>query len=502
MIMTEEILINVTPEETRVALLENGVLQEVLIERATHLGIVGSLYKGRVLRVLPGMQAAFIDIGLERSAFLHVSDMREARLGTGEFPDPEADGESLPVASRLEKIELLLQEGDEILVQVIKDALGSKGARLSTQISIPSRFLVFLPGLDHVGVSARIEDEAERRRLRGLVRDLRAADLPGGYIVRTAGDGASPEAVALDMQMLHRIWRAIGQRMADTAPGCRIHDDLPLALRTLRDLGGGQVERVRVDAQETYEQALKFAETFFPDHAVEIQLYRGERPIFDLFGVEDEIQRALERKVPLKSGGYLVIDQTESMTTIDVNTGGYVGYRNLEETIFRTNLEATQAIARQLRLRNLGGIIIIDFIDMEDPAHRIQVVRALEKSLERDPARTKISGVSPLGLVEMTRKRIRESLGHILCDPCPTCNGRGYMKSVETVCFEILREILRAARQFDTRELLVLASDAVVDRLLEDKTAHLAELEQHLGRPIRLQRQSVYHNEQFDVVML
>ncbi|GMV68349.1 MAG: Rne/Rng family ribonuclease [Pseudomonadota bacterium] len=502
MIMSEEILINVTPEETRVALLENGVLQEVLIERATHLGIVGSLYKGRVLRVLPGMQAAFVDIGLERSAFLHVADMREARLANAEAPESEPDGEAPPAAGRLEKIEHLLREGDEILVQVIKDALGSKGARLSTQISIPSRFLVFLPGLDHVGVSVRIEDDAERRRLRELVCALRAEGRPGGYIVRTAGEGASADALAQDMEMLHRIWRAIGQRMTDAKAGGRIHDDLPLALRTLRDLGGSQVERVRIDSPEVHEQAMRFAETFFPGHAVEIQLYHGERPIFDLFGVEDEIQRALERKVPLKSGGYLVIDQTESMTTIDVNTGGYVGYRNLEDTIFRTNLDATQAIARQLRLRNLGGIIIIDFIDMEDPAHRIQVVRALEKSLERDPARTKISAVSPLGLVEMTRKRIRESLGHILCDPCPVCNGRGYVKSIETVCFEILREVQRAARQFDTRDLLVLASDAVIDRLLEDKTVHLAELEQHLGRPVRLQRQSVYQNEQFDVVLL
>jgi len=502
MIMSEEILINVTPEETRVALLENGVLQEILIERATHLGIVGSLYKGRVLRVLPGMQAAFVDIGLERSAFLHVADMREARLANAEVADSEVDGEVPPAAGRLEKIEVLLREGSEILVQVIKDALGSKGARLSTQISIPSRFLVFLPGLDHIGVSVRIEDEGERRRLRELVRELRAEGLPGGYIVRTAGEGASAEALAQDMQMLHRIWRAIGQRMADAQAGGRIHDDLPLALRTLRDLGGSQVERVRIDSPEVHEQAMRFAETFFPGHAVEIQLYRGERPIFDLFGVEDEIQRALERKVPLKSGGYLVIDQTESMTTIDVNTGGYVGYRNLEETIFRTNLDATHAIARQLRLRNLGGIIIIDFIDMEDSAHRTQVVRALEKCLERDPARTRISAVSPLGLVEMTRKRIRESLGHILCDPCPVCNGRGYVKSIETICFEILREVQRAARQFDTRDLLVLASDAVIDRLLEDKTVHLAELEHHLGRPIRLQRQSVYQNEQFDVVLL
>ncbi|HJO35044.1 MAG: ribonuclease G [Pseudomonadota bacterium] len=488
--MSEEILINVTPEETRVALVENGMLQEIFIERSEQHDTVGSLYQGKVLRVLPGMQAAFVDIGARRSAFLHVSDMREARaIGA-------VDGEPLI------PIERLLREGQTLLVQVVKDSLGGKGARLSTKISIPSRYLVYMPDSAHVGVSARIEDEGERARLKQVVTALRTDDLPGGYIVRTAGEGASTESLRRDMLMLAKIWQVIAEKAASTPGGRRIHDDLPLVLRTLRDLVDADVERVRIDSPETFKRVSQFVDAFLPDADVRLEQYTADRPIFDLFGVEDEIQRALDRRVPLKSGGYLVIDQTESMTTIDVNTGGYVGHRTLEETIFKTNIEAVQAIARQLRLRNLGGIIIIDFIDMEDEDHRRQVLRALEKCLERDPARTKLSGVSALGLVEMTRKRTRESLGRLLCEPCAVCGGRGYTKSVDTICFEILREIIRAARQFDARELLVLAADNVVTRLLEDKATNLAELEQSLGRPIRLQAQSMYYTDQYDVVML
>ena len=503
--MSEEILINVTPEETRVALVENGVLQEVFIERADQHGTVGNLYKGRVLRVLPGMQAAFVDIGAERSAFLHVSDMAEARLGdngledvvlddTGEHPVFRQGGE--------DKIENLLKEGDELLVQVIKDALGNKGARLSTQISIPSRYLVFMPRAAHIGVSAKIEDESERQRLRALVAGLREQGLPGGYIVRTAGEGASEEGLRRDMVVLNKVWQAVEERVHHTPGGQRIHDDLPLVLRTLRDLVGAEVERIRIDSAQTHRQVSQFVRAFLPESELQIELYRGERPIFDLFGVEDEIQRALERKVPLKSGGYLIIDQTESMTTVDVNTGGYVGYRNLEETTFKTNLEAAQAIARQLRVRNLGGIIIIDFIDMEEEEHRRQVLRALQKALDKDPAKTKICEVSTLGLVEMTRKRTRESLGHILCEPCRVCSGKGYSKSVDTVCFEILREVMRAARQFEAQELLVLAADDVVERFLDERATTIAELEQFIGRPIRLQAQGMYHTEQYDVVMI
>jgi len=503
--MSVEILINVTPEETRVALVENGVLQEVFIERAGHHLTVGGLYKGKVLRVLPGMQSAFVDIGEERSAFLHVADMAGARQEVA-APVAVAANESaeLPVVApeRFENIENLLKEGDEILVQVVKEALGNKGARLTTQISIPSRYLVFMPNLDHIGISVKIEDEVERERLKALIEQLRLPHFPGGYVLRTAGEGASEEALRRDMAMLNRVWQAIGQQAEHTAGGHRIHDDLPLVLRTLRDLVGPEVERIRIDSKQTHQAVSQFARVFLPDHQIQIEHYAGERPIFDLFGVDDEIQRALERKVPLKSGGYLVIDQTESMMTIDVNTGGYVGRRNLEETIFKTNLEAAQSIARQLRLRNLGGIIIIDFIDMDEEEHRRQVLRALEKALEKDSAKAKIHAVSPLGLVEMTRKRTRESLGRVLCEPCGVCGGRGYAKSVETVCFEINREIIRAVRQFDPREVLILASDAVVSSFMEDRAAGLAELEQFIGRPIRLRAQGMYHVEQYDVVTL
>ncbi|MDY6943016.1 MAG: ribonuclease G [Pseudomonadota bacterium] len=500
--MSTEILINVTPEESRVALVENGLLQEVFIERSDHHGIVGSLYKGKVLRVLPGMQAAFVDIGMERSAFLHVSDMQEAdRWPTSEELDIASDFPH-PAAERCEKIEDLIREGQDILVQVSKDAIGNKGARLTTRISIPSRYLVFIPESDHVGVSARIDGEQERQRLKELVMRHRTEELLGGYIVRTAGEGADEHAIFRDMVLLNRIWQAVQQSYRETPSGARIHDDLPLVLRTLRDLLSAEVERIYIDSVDTYRQVGTFVDAFLSEYTSTIELYTGERPIFDLFGVEDEIQRALDRKVPLKSGGYLVIDQTESMTTVDVNTGGYVGYRNLEETIFKTNLEAAQAIARQLRVRNIGGIIIVDFIDMKDPDHRRKVLRVFEGAVEKDPAKTKIYDMSPLGLVEMTRKRTRESLGQILCGPCSECGGRGYTKSVETVCFEILREILRVAHQLEPQELLVMASSDVVCRLLEDHPARLAELEHSIGCPIRVQSQTPYHNEQFDVVLM
>ena len=495
--MSEEILINVTPRETRVAVVENGVLQEVYIERASRRGLVGNIYKGRVRRVLPGMQAAFVDIGLERAAFLHASDIRTL---------PGEPGEELPQDSGERRgpdpIAALLREGQEVLVQVIKDPLGSKGARLTTHITLPSRYLVLMPGASNVGISTKIEDEAERQRLKETVTRLAAENGGGGYIVRTAAEGVAEEALRADMQYLRRLWGCVRERAAEAAAGGVVYEDLPLALRALRDLVGNEVEKVRIDSRETYQRALAFAEAFIPEAAGRIEHYPGERPIFDLYGVEDEIQRALERKVPLKSGGYLIIDQTEAMTTIDVNTGGYVGHRTLEETIFKTNLEAAQAIARQLRLRNLGGIIIIDFIDMQNEEHKRQVIRALERSLEKDHAKSQISEVSPLGLVQMTRKRTRESLEHVLCEPCPTCGGRGSVKTAETVCYEIFREILREARQYDARSFLVLASQEVVDRLLDEESASVAELEAFIGRPIKLQAEALYTQEQFDVVLM
>jgi ribonuclease G len=487
--VSEEILINVTPRETRVALVENGVLQEIYIERSARRGLVGNIYKGRVCRVLPGMQAAFVDVGLERAAFLHASDIMPKN------PQDSDAGEQGP-----SNINELLKEGQELTVQVVKDPLGTKGARLTTQITIPSRYLVLIPKVSNVGISQKIEDEGERIRLRDIIQLFITEQDVGGYIARTAAEGASPEAIRSDMMFLRKLWESIEERERVARPGSVVYEDLPLGVRVMRDLLDDQIEKIRIDSRETHQRLLEFSGSFMPDLRVQLEYYPGERPIFDIYGIEDEIQKALERKVQLKSGGYLIIDQTEAMTTIDVNTGGYVGHRNLEETIFKTNLEAAQAIARQLRLRNLGGIIIVDFIDMQDDEHKRQVLRAFEKYLDKDHARTHISEVSSLGLVEMTRKRIRESLEHILCEECPTCGGRASLKTPETVCYEIFREILREARQFDAQQLLVLASQEVVDLLLDEESDSLAELEAFIGKPIKYQVESLYTQEQYDVV--
>ncbi len=488
--MTVEILVNVTPRETRAAIVEQGVLAELYIERASLCGITSNIYKGRASRVLPGMQAAFIEVGLERTAFLHASDFAVA-----------SDADAAPPA-RNDDIRALIREGDELLVQVVKDPLGTKGARLTTFVTLPSRYLVYMPKGRGVGVSARVDDEAERTRLRGIVEKHLNGDTSGGYIVRTVAEGASEEALLADMQFLVKLWRVIAERGFLAPAGTLVHADLPLPLRLLRDQLGTSVSRVAVDSPLVHAQMLEFAKQFLPDALGKIALHQGARPVFDLHGVEEEIKRALERKVPLKSGGHLVIDQTEAMTTIDVNTGAYVGHRNLEDTIFRTNLEAAVAIARQLRLRNLGGIIIIDFIDMVDEDHRVQVLQALEKALAHDHARTSISSVSPLGLVEMSRKRTRESLEHLLCSPCPTCAGRRYVKSAETVAYEIFREILRQSRQFEVSGLMVLAHQDVIELLLDEESAALAELEVAIGKPIRLQTEALYAQDQYDVVLV
>jgi len=490
--MSEEILINVTPQETRIAVVENGVLQEVYIERTRRRGLVGNIYKGRVSRVLPGMQAAFVDIGLQRTAFLHASDIVNQ---PAEWSPTEE--------RRVGHITELVKEGQEVTVQVLKDPLGTKGARLTTHVTVPSRYLVLMPTARNLGISQKIEAEEERQRLKGIVEGLAGDGMDGGgYIIRTAAEGAEADALRADMDYVRKLWDSIRELSANAAPGSVIYEDLPLVLRALRDLVDLDVEKVRIDSRENYKKALAFAEQFVPQVAPRIEYYPGERPIFDLYGVEDEIQKALERKVSLKSGGYLIIDQTEAMTTIDVNTGAYVGHRTLEETIFKTNLEAAQAIARQLRLRNLGGIIIIDFIDMLEEDHKRQVLAALEKNLERDRAKSHVSEVSALGLVQMTRKRTRESLEHVLCASCPTCQGRGSLKTPETVCYEIFRELLREARQFDVQQYLVLASQEVVDVLLDEEATSLAELETFIGKPIKLQVEALYSQEQFDVVLM
>ncbi|MEJ1380964.1 MAG: ribonuclease G [Candidatus Sedimenticola sp. (ex Thyasira tokunagai)] len=486
--MSEEILVNVTPPETRVAVIENGVVQEIIIERALRRGLVGNIYKGKVCRVLPGMQAAFVEMGLERAAFLHASDISIQNGNTEE---------------RDINISELVQEGREVVVQVVKDPLGTKGARLTTNLSIPSRYLVFMPSLTSPGISQKIEDEEERKRLRAIIEEFTSDSiLVGNFIARTAAEGMSLETLKTDMRFLTRLWHTIQDRLDTTPPGKLIHEDMPLFLRALRDLVNPEVEKLRIDSRASWVKLKKFAEKLLPDNTVQIEYYPGERPIFDLYGVEDEILKALHRRVQLKSGGHLVLDQTEAMTTIDINTGAFVGHRNQEETIFKTNMEAAQAICRQLRLRNLGGIIIIDFIDMTDEEHKRQVIRALEKCLARDHAKTHISEVSSLGLVEMTRKRTRESLEHILCETCSCCGGRGSLKTAETTCYEIFREILREARQFDVESLLVLASQEVVDRLLDEESSTLGELEDFIGKTIRLQAESLYSLEHYDVVLI
>ena len=496
--MSIEILVNVAPRETRAAILESGVVQELHIERSSRRGLVSNLYKGRVSRVLPGMQAAFVEIGLERTAFLHAADI--AHIASTDTLVNSAPASLPPV----EDIRRLVNCGDDILVQVIKDPIGTKGARLTTFIALPSRYLVYMPRGLGVGVSSRIEDEPERTRLKTLLTELAAADPAGvgGYIVRTAAQGASPENLREDMSYLAKLWEHVHTRAAEVPAGSVVHEDLPLTLRVLRDELARGVHRVLVDSPREYERMREFAAAFMPQGAPGIELYPGPRPIFDLNGIEEEIAKALDRKVPLKSGGHLVIDQTEAMTTIDVNTGAYVGHRNLEETIFRTNLEAAVSIARQLRLRNLGGIIIIDFIDMRDEPHRRAVLSALERALAGDRAQTHIVSLSPLGLVEMTRKRTRESLEHLLCKPCPSCEGRGFVRTPETVCNEIFREIVRQSRQFASRELLILAHQDVVDRLLDEESATLGELETQVGRPIRLQVEALYGVDQYDVVLV
>ncbi|MFT3755641.1 MAG: ribonuclease G [Pseudoxanthomonas sp.] len=493
--MSEEILVNVTPRETRVAVVENGMLQELHLERGWSRGVVGNIYKGKVQRVMPGMQAAFVDIGLGRAAFLHANDIvRSAPVGD--------DGAEALVPAASASIMELLRDGQDIVVQVVKDPIGSKGARLTTQISIPSRYLVLLPQSRVIGVSARVENEGERLRLKTLIGRLAESHGGYGYIVRTNAEGQPEEALAEDIAYLSRVWNVVERRGREAASQTCIYEDLSLPLRAVRDLIRKDVEKVRVDSHDTYEKLQAFVAKYMPPLADRIEHYPGDRPIFDLYGVEDEIGRALDKQVPLKSGGYLVIDQTEAMTTIDVNTGSFLGQRNLEETVYRTNLEAAQAVARQLRLRNLGGIIIIDFIDMDDAEHKRQVLRTLEKSLSRDHARTTVYDFSPLGLVEMTRKRTVESLQRQLSEPCPECSGRGSIKTAETVTYEIFREITRAVRQFEAARLLVIASPKVVTRITDEESPAVAELEEFLGKSIRFQADEQYLQEQFDVVLL
>ena len=491
--MNEEFLINFTPQETRVALLQHGIVQELHIERGNSRGIVGNIYYGRVVRVLPGMQSAFIDIGLERTAFLHVADIWEERPGGG--PPLAGSGSHRP-------IEKILSEGQNLMVQVLKDPLGSKGARLTTQMSIAGRMLVYLPQERHIGISQRIEGEAERDKLRSRIQSLLPADEPGGFIVRTMAERASDAELAADIAYLRRLYGEIRNRAGQARAPEQLHHDLTLAQRVLRDLVTPETTRVAIDSRENFQKLQAFSQEYMPQVAGLLEHYTGGRPLFDLFGVEEEIQKALGRRVDLKSGGYLIIDQTEAMTTIDVNTGGFVGSKNFDDTIFKTNLEAALTIARQLRLRNLGGIIIVDFIDMESEEHRQAVLGELNKALAHDHTRMSVSGFTALGLVEMTRKRTRESLAHVLCEPCPLCSGRGEVKTARTICYEILRELLREARQFEAREYRVLAAPAVTDLFLDEESQSLAMLSDFIGKPISVQAESGYNQEQYDIVLM
>ena len=484
--MAEEFLINFTPQETRVALMQNGVAQELHVERTASRGIVGNIYLGKVVRVLPGMQSAFIDIGLERTAFLHVADIWSERHN-GDGPKP---------------IERILAEGQNITVQVLKDPLGTKGARLSTQVSIAGRMLVYLPQEKHIGISQRIEDETEREQLRERLTRLVPEDEPGGFIVRTMAESASDAELLADIAYLRKIWAEIRSRTVGAFPPKVLYQDLTLGQRVLRDLVGDETGRIQIDSRENFQKLTAFAEEYMPKVLPLLTHYVGERPLFDLYGVEDEIEKALARRVDLKSGGYLIMDQTEAMTTVDVNTGGFVGARNFDDTIFKTNLEAAQTIARQLRLRNLGGIIIVDFIDMESVEHRDAVLDEFRKALAKDHTKMSVSGFTQLGLVEMTRKRTRESLAHLLCESCPTCDGRGEVKTARTVCYEILRELLREARQFNAREFRVLAAPNVIDLFHDEESQALAMLSDFIDKTISLHPEASYGQEQYDIVLL
>lgn len=520
--MSQDILINWSPQETRVAVVEQGAVQEVHLERTLERGLVGNIYLGKVSRVLPGMQSAFIDIGLDRAAFLHVADLmpniaakhatpRERPLTpSANEVDPAAAGAPVNAGAKLLApnpvlpIERQIFEGQALMVQVLKDPIGTKGARLTAQISIAGRLLVFLPQDNHIGVSQKIppaQREALRQRLMRLTATADGSPA-GGFILRTNAEDATDEELVDDTAYLRKTWLRIKEAATRQPPATLLHEDLNLMQRVLRDLVGADTQSIRIDSREQHGLLVGFAAEFMPDTVAKLQHYSGERPIFDLFSIDEDIARALSRRVDLKSGGYLVIDQTEALTTVDVNTGGFVGARNFDDTVFRTNLEAAQAIARQLRLRNLGGIVIVDFIDMVRDDHREAVLTEFRKQLARDRVKTMTGGFSQLGLVEMTRKRTRESLAHMLSESCEACSGRGAVKTARSVCYDILREILREARAFNPREFRVVGSPKVIELFLDEERAHLAGLSDFIGKPISLQSESSMTQEQYDIVLL
>ncbi|NOL51751.1 ribonuclease G [Pelistega suis] len=487
--MSEQILVNTTPFETRVAVIEQGTLQEIHIERANQRGKVGNVYLGKVVRVLPGMQSAFVDIGLEKAAFIHIADLRENRI---------ARNNGLPQL----QIEKILFEGQPIMVQVIKDAINNKGARLSNQISIAGRILVYMPFDNHIGVSQKIESETDRDRLKEYVSSLIPKDEKGGYIIRTQAEMASEEEIKRDIDYLSLRWKKLQEAIQTQAAPCLIYQDLDLVERVMRDIVTPDTRSVSIDSRSAYQHLIDWAKVYTPEISDKIQHYSGNKPLFDTANIEEEINMALARRVNLKSGGYLMIDQTEALTSIDVNTGGFVGWRNFNDTIFKTNLEASIEIARQLRLRNLGGIIIIDFIDMDNLEHQEAVLSELKKALANDRTRTSLNGFSPLGLVEMTRKRTRDSLTTLLTEPCPTCDSRGYVRTPKTIAYTIMREILREARQFNPKEFRLILSPQVIDLFLDEESNYLAMLDDFIGKPISLEVDNSYTQEMYDIVLL
>jgi ribonuclease G len=473
--MSEELLLNITPREIRIALIEEGNVQEIFIERRARQGLLGNIYKGRINRILPGIQAAFVDVGLERAGFLHVSDLNSS----------EKD------------IQKILQGGQQLLVQVYKDSLGAKGARLTTQFSIPARYIVFTPGNSQIAFSQKITDENERERLLKMI----TPNEKGGYIFRTAAVGIAKEEIDADKKYLDELWNEIQTRAKTSEVGV-VYQEIPIYLKLLRDLASRNISKIRVDDENSAKEMQEFAKKYIPAFAERIEFYNNERPILDMYSVEEEINKILERKIYLKSGGYLVFDHTEAMTTIDVNTGSDVGKQNAEQTIFRTNLEAAEMIARQVRLRNLGGIIIIDFIDLEDPVQKTQLLETLKAALAKDSVRTEVRELTTLGLVEMTRKRARNSLEHTLCVSCPQCHRRGSVKSISTICYDIFRELKRSAHYYAWPGFLVLASKKVIQRLMEEESGMLADVESQLGKPIKLKEESSYDQEKYDILPL
>lgn len=510
--MAAEILINVRPIETRVAYIENSVLTDLKIDRKTSPTLVGSIHRGKVIRVLPGMQAAFVDINLDRAAFLYVGDVR-GDMESDSHDFYESNQESNSNTSLIEemadkqdpninkpKIQELLTEGQQIMVQVAKDPLGSKGARITTHISLPGRNLVYMPTLNHFGVSRRIEDPQERERLKNIIDSIK---IPGGVIVRTAGEGATETSLKNDLDYLQRLWKEIEQNYDKKKQPGLVHNELSVELRSLRDLLNEDVDRVVIDDARVYENVLEFVTQFMPAFKDRIQLYTDTRPLFDTYEIDLEISRSMERKIWLKSGGYIVIDEAEALVVIDVNTGRYVGKKDLEETILKTNLEAVKEIAHSIRIRNCGGIIIIDFIDMEKEAHREKVLDSLKEELAKDRARTSVLSMSNLGLVEMTRKRSRPSLVKTLCEPCSYCEGRGYIKQKATVAHEIFRDLERETKkETEHATTVVHCHPEVGDWIYEEESEMLEYVENKIGRSVVLKLEPNYHLEQYELISL